>query len=243
MSLEYRFRPSSFSSHLYPALRLPRTGGLWSIWRILLPGRTCWVSLSFWRDQSRNHPSPHPGCRPCVSRVGGCRLQAFGFRLVFPSCITRACRLRCWAKSRAEEGHTTSKPVLSRASREFLLYLRRLYVLTWMTCRPKEPQFSCVFHVQGNIATFEGAPSSFSFPFEVFDEMFVTKSGIVVVVIESSGLSTTVLHSLHSARSSAGPAVQHLRSGLTSGFFLNELGSSSSSSPSSPPKLRSFVSL
>ena len=65
-----------------------------------------------------------------------------------------------------------------------------------MTSRPKESQFSCAFHVQGNIATFEGAPSSFSFPFEVFDEMFVTKSGIVVVVIESSGPSTTVLHSV-----------------------------------------------
>jgi len=53
-------------------------------------------------------------------------------------------------------------------------------------------RFSCVAHLRRAVATFEGAPSSFSFPFEGFGETFVTKSGIVVVAIEPSESSTTV---------------------------------------------------
>jgi hypothetical protein len=93
------------------------------------------------------------------------------------------------------------------------------------------------------LSAFEGATSSLSLPFEGFEEMFVTKSGIVVVVMDSSASSSTALSLVYSMRQSTRPMVQHLQSGLVSGFFLNEVGSSSSSSPSSPPKLRSFVSL
>ena len=102
-------------------------------------------------------------------------------------------------------------------------------------------RISCEFHIRGAIVTFEGTSSSLSFPFEGFDEMFVTKSGIVVVVIESSGPSTTILNVAYSEWHPISAVILHSRSGLTSGFFLKEVGSSSSS-PSSP-KLRSFVSL
>ena len=112
-----------------------------------------------------------------------------------------------------------------------------------MPCLPEETYFSCAFHIHKAVGTFEGAASSFSFPFEDFDEIFVTKSGIVVVVIESSRSSTTVARLVHSARQPIGLDIRHLRSGLTSGFFLKEVDSSSPSSSPSPPKLRSFVSL
>lgn len=81
---------------------------------------------------------------------------------------------------------------------------------------------------------------SFSFPFEGFNEVFVTKSGKAVVVRSSLGSSTTVLKSIQPTVTR--PFADHLQSGLASGFFLKEVGSSSSP-PSSPPKLRSFVSL
>ena len=93
------------------------------------------------------------------------------------------------------------------------------------------------------LSAFEEGTSSFSFPFEGFDGMFVTKSGIVVVAIDSSASSNTTWSLVYSARQSRMDTNQNSQSGLVSGFFLNEVGSSSSSSPSSPPKLRSFVSL
>lgn len=140
---------------------------------------------------------------------------------------------------RTEGRPTISKLALSRVSRGSLLCLRLLCVLTWIL-RPGDQYFSCVPRIRWVVATFEGASSSLSFPFEGFDEMFVTKSGIVVT--ESSRSSTTASGLMNSAGQLAERVISYLRSGLTRGFFLKEV-CSSSSSPSSPPKLRSFVSL
>ena len=49
-----------------------------------------------------------------------------------------------------------------------------------------------MFRLRRTVTTFGGAPSSFSFPFEGFGEIFITKSGIVVVAIEPSESSTTI---------------------------------------------------
>ena len=46
--------------------------------------------------------------------------------------------------------------------------------------------------MSGEAATFGEAVSSLSFPFEGFDEMFVTKSGMTAADVDASESSTTV---------------------------------------------------